>query len=228
MSSSTQNGDRRAPLRLTLNALGRPDFEKFLPHMKLDKEHLRSIRETIRLALGSPLLSLRQYIRHLFDHGASAATYMFRHLEAATKKGNVVVERLTIPVNLFARLWTSQNLVSRLVFMLAAPKDHMSKELTGEGGILGGVCPTMEEVKNTPLASLRHAYNEAKAAAATEKKTTLLQIQLADLLLPALEELDEEVPDRITFARAFVMSVGPEGTIIWGAGGELGGTSLEE
>ncbi len=84
------------------------------------------------------------------------------------------------------------------------------------------------------LASLKNAYHPVKEVAAKETKTTLIRVNLTDLMLAAEEELAKkklpiELPNgRITFARAFVIGVGSEGTIIWMTGGNLGEDSIHE
>jgi hypothetical protein len=243
MPTIGQDGKWEDCLSMTLTVLELPDFEKILPYLKLSEADALAVQEYLPFltlneldnqAVGSPLLSIRQYVRHMFDFGPEAAYHMYLRMEKAVKVEEVVIKRLEIPSELPAGVWMSENLVASLLFVLASPKAQMAKELAPGDEIQGIIHPTIETVGDTPWASLRQAYNEAKEVATKETRTTLIRVELSDLLLAAEEEIAKEVfpnelPNiRVSFARTFVMGVGPEGTIVWMTGGKLGGASFEE
>ena len=214
-------------LGLTLSLLGSPGLRESVPLLRLT--------ESDDQAVESPLLALRQYVRHIFDCGSDAATEMYIRIEEAVRKGTIVVDRLEVPSELPAGFWgqsltwKSEHRIATLILVLASPKERMLEEFASRNAFLGNVSLDITTARNTKSASLREAYDEAKEAAVKEGKTTVLRVELVDLASAQAQDLNIGPGNtQPSFARSFILATGPEGAVIWQAGGLLGDNTLAE
>ena len=214
-------------LELALVKLDEPDIETSDLCVDMDPAN-------VRLPC-SALLLLREYVRQFFSAGPEAASYQYGRLVNAVTNRSLTVDRIELPKKVPAGFWTSiypwhnESLAVSLVLVLTASQQTMLSEFFFRAGPLGGVFPGMKEVKKSPLQSLKMVVEEAKRAAADEERVTVLCVELVDLTVAKLEELGFEVADTyVTFARSFAMGIGPEGVVVWQAGGKNGAYTLED
>ena len=171
----------------------------------------------------SPLLVLQHFIREYFHCNPSTASFMYVQLEAAVRKGETNVDLIGAPVltsDLWAWVvsWTSAHYAACLVMMLAARKESMLTAMKAFSTSLNGI-PDLKVMRRVPTASLTDAYYEARTAAWIERKTTVLGIGLFDLHWLKLKAINEHAKYS-PFTHTFTMGIGPEGFILWQAGGE--------
>lgn len=198
------------------------------------------------LAASTNALSALWYlIDRFFSSGPSAASYFFVALEASIRhlhhdnndKNNtntiMTVHPLHIPAppsfwSDYAVPWTLPKTGMALILTLASPPHLAFDAFAHFSRSLGGDQPglSVSHMRIHPSTSLRLAVLRAKDAAVTKSRTTILGVNLRDVLHAQLCEVHgwKEIENVFaTFARMFVLGVCPGGGAkLWLVGGESG------
>lgn len=109
-----------------------------------------------------------------------------------------------------------------LILLFASSNDQTSMHaaLKCHSRRLGGL-PTYETIQNTPSASFLLTFLQAKAAALSEDKTTVMNVTLTDVHIFELARRGA-AQQHFSFAHTFTVGIAPEGVIIWQAWGKHG------
>lgn len=183
----------------------------------------------------SPLLALKKKVEAMFNCGPDAAVFIFSKLQqsvtGSTYKCQGPLIEIDISINEETRLnlnqsishlWKSCKMATTLVLLFASSNDPacIHAALKSQSYSLGGL-PTYELIQKSPSASLLHAFQQAKAAAVGEAKTTVMAVSLTDVHIFKLAERGG-AEQHFSFAHVFTVGVGPEGVMIWQAWGKHG------
>ncbi len=186
-------------------------------------------------ASSTPLKALRQYVAKLFDFGPRLASQFYARIENAVREETTIVDRLEIPLGVPTEFfadsfpWDSQQLAASLILVVAAPEEWMYDALRFQTKAMGGHSRKLKDIKETPSASLRDAFEAAKKGAMERAKTTVLCVELVDLTNATIVEMELPIAENFcSFSQTFIMGIGPDGVMILQAGGTLGGYTLEE
>lgn len=169
----------------------------------------------------TPLIALQAQVKDFFSCGTYAATNAFARMITAVRDCTCEVARFSFPIPSAAMPWNSCKLAASQVLVLAAPADAVLPALALQSRSLSGGLK-LESIRGTPTASLRAAFNEAKALATGPlQSTTIMDVTLIDVRIFELAAQGKSQPFS-TFTHSFVIGVGPEGVIIWQSWGEYG------
>lgn len=177
------------------------------------------------------LSALWHLIDRFFSSGYPAASYIFVALEASIRLCTTTVHPLHIPAP--PSFWTSSTdwhvpkTGMTLLLTLASSEKTMFDALAHFSKSLGKRAPTAEATRTASPASLRKAILRAKDEAMKKQRTTVLGVNLRDVLHAQLCEVHGKRIEAhfATFARMFVLGVCPEGAKLWLVGGEGGETA---
>ncbi|KAE9965300.1 hypothetical protein BLS_004801 [Venturia inaequalis] len=189
--------------------------------------NVRIALETARNASGTPIEVLKLQIAANISDTLPIAAYLASTMTAAIE-GNA----WTIPLfpkmfqfnaDSFAdaeNIWKSCKFVTIFIMSIAASKAGALQAIKFCSMTRGGL-PTLKLIRNTPTSSFRSAFVVAKTAAQKHGKTTVIGVALADVHI--FEMAQRGTSDQVfSFAHSFVVSVGPEGFVVWQAWGEHG------
>lgn len=191
----------------------------------------------------SVLTWIQRYLQVFFSRGPLNATHLYLRLEAAVRCQRTTVDKFCLPgispdhVDVSAP-WSSFRLSLALILILAASPIDMYETLKIYTRSLGGVPVTLAIVRDTPSQSFRAAMKVAEAQACGPQhlnvtkisaktkahmppKITILGVNFIDIghlkkstTVPGFDE------QYTSFSRYFVVGAGPEGFIVWQAGGK--------
>lgn len=182
------------------------------------------------LIANDPLSALWYVITVFFSHGPTVASYLFVALEAAIRRDSTTVHPLHIPTPpsywATAVPWDSPKVGLTLILTLAASSKGKFGAFARFSKSLGTPALKAEEMRTTKSASLRKAVLRAKDDAEKKQRTTVLGVNLRDVLFTQLCEVHGKDIEKYfaTFGRMFVLGVCPGGAKLWLVGGEGGET----
>lgn len=180
---------------------------------------IRALRRPAPNNLRSPLLTLQQQLVSMFKHGPSRATGFFVSMFAVAEQNRT---RTLFPDEDVDMSWKSCKAAATLVGLVACPPARgreVAKFLHYADDHLD---LTIDDIVNTPSASLQTAFRTAKALARGDGGiSTVITVSLADVCYFRLAAL-KRPKDYTSFAHAFVLGIGPEGVVIWQSWGEHG------
>lgn len=191
----------------------------------------------------SVLTWIQRYLRVFFSRGSQNASHLYLRLEVAVRCQRTTVDKFRVsefPTDQFALSvpWNSLRLSLALVLVLAASPEDMYETLKRYTRSLGGGPITLTRVRDTTSISLRAALTTTEAEARgwqhlsvpkittkakdhLPQKITILGVNFIDISylknsasIPGFEER------HTSFSRYFVIGAGPEGFIVWQAGGD--------
>lgn len=186
--------------------------------------------EPSALLSSNALSALWYLIDRFFSSGPSAASYFFVALEAAIRLDKTTVHPLHIPAPpsfwTDSADWNAPKVGLTLILTLAASERDMFDTFARFSRSLGKPAMRVEEMRKKGSASLRKAVIRAKDDAERKQRTTVLGVDLRDLLYAQLCEVHGKDIEKhfATFARMFVLGVCPGGAKLWLVGGEWGET----
>lgn len=182
------------------------------------------------LFVSNALSALWYLIDRFFSSGPSAASYFFVALEAAIRLDKTTIHPLHIPAPPAfwsdSADWSAPKVGLTLVLTLAASERDTFDAFARFSKSLGKPALRVEEMRKKGSASLRKAVLRAKDDAERKRRTTVLGVELRDLLYAQLCEVHGKDIEKhfATFARMFVLGVCPGGAKLWLVGGEWGET----
>ncbi|MCJ1262985.1 hypothetical protein MMC22_002855 [Lobaria immixta] len=191
----------------------------------------------------SVLTWIQRYLRVFFSRGSQNASQLYLRLEVAVRCQRTTVDKFRVsetPPNPdgLSVPWSSLRLAMSLVLVLAASPEEMYETLKRYTRSLSGGPIALARVRDTTSTSLRAAMAKAEGEArgsqhlnvvkSTTKmkdhlppKITILGVNFIDInylknsaSIPGFEEC------HTSFSRYFVIGAGPEGFIVWQAGGD--------
>jgi hypothetical protein len=179
---------------------------------------IRALRKPAPDNLQSVLLALQQQVLNIFKHGPQRATGVYGSLLEAALSG---LTKAKIPDRDLPIPWNSCRAAATLVGLLACPSGRVDEVMEFLSRDLGGPT-TLKEIRKTPSASLQTAFQDAKALACGEKRTSsVIVVSLTDVHI--FELADQGRSEGYTsFAHSFVLGIGPEGVVVWQGWGEHG------
>lgn len=190
----------------------------------------------------SALTWLQRYLQVFFARGSHNASQLYFRLDAAVKCQRTLVDKFCIPGILPDQVgipvpWNSFRISTALVLVLAASSRDMYETLERYTRCLGGSPITLAKVGDTPSQSLTAAMATAKAEAGGPQHLTVIRrtAKTKARMLPKITVLGVNFIDigylknsasipgfsesHISFSRYFVIGAGPEGFVVWQAGG---------
>lgn len=191
----------------------------------------------------SVLTWIQRYLQVFFSRGSQNAAQLYLRLETAVRCQRTLVDKLCITGVLPDQVgtlvpWNSFKILTTLLLILTSSSRDMYETLKRYTRSLGGCPITVARVRDAPSNSLRAALTTAEAAACGPQhrtvtkitaetkahmppKITILAVNFIDISylknsasIPGFEE------SHTSFSRYFVIGAGPEGFIVWQAGGD--------
>ena len=176
-------------------------------------------------SLASPLSTLNDSVRSIFDEGHERAAGKFVALR------QLVLDGLDRPVQFDANGqaigagqvgWDACELVAGTVMVLASPCDRLEnlRALRFASKILGER-PTVRIVSTVPSADIGAHFSVAKKAAIDGRvgQLTVLGVNLVDVGMLERRQAGED-PKYTSFEHTFVLGIGREGFRMWSAWGK--------
>ncbi|KAK4959190.1 hypothetical protein LTR10_003990 [Elasticomyces elasticus] len=188
-------------------AVAEPEFQ----------EITKALNPKVEQQFTSPLLALQHLIASVFLHGPLRAGGVHGSICIATEQHTTEAD---VPTENLAVEWRSCKAATTLVGLLTCPDDEVysTRKFLSQG--LGGL-PTLDEMRNTPSASLPSALRKAKALARKENFATAILVSFVDVHI--FELAAKHKAEKFTsFAHSFAIGIGPEGVIVWQAWSEHG------
>lgn len=198
----------------------------------------------------SVLTWMQRYLQIFFSRGSQNATHLYFRMDMAVRCQRTTVGKFRLSENernqvaVFAP-WNSFRLPQALILVLASSPTDMYETLKRYTHTLGGAPVTLAKVRDNPSQSLRAAMKVAEAEACSPQhlnitkttgktkghmppKITILGVKFIDI---GFMKKNATIPGfgekHTSFSRYFVVGAGPEGFIVWQAGGE-GSYALNE
>lgn len=179
---------------------------------------IRALRRPASDNVQSALLALQQQVLNIFKHGPQRATGIYGSLLEAALSG---LTKAKIPDGDLPILWNSCRAAATLVGLLACPSGRFDEVMEFLSRDLGDRT-TLKAIRETPSASLHTAFQDAKALACSEKRTSsVIEVSLTDVHIFELTERGRS-EGYTSFAHSFVLGIGPEGVVVWQSWGEHG------
>ena len=179
------------------------------------------------LAASNPLSALWYRVDRFITLGDEAASYFMVALEAAVRIDSTTVHPLHIPAppNFWSNSsnwveWTTPGGGMALFLTLASSENGMFDAFAHFTRSLGEPLPNVQEMLDKPSKSLRKAVIRAKHDAKNRGRTTILGVDLRDLLYRRLLEMYGKDEEKVyaTFGRMFVLGISPGAAKLWFAG----------
>ena len=182
----------------------------------------------------SPLMVLKHLVEAFFAKGPFKASHASEALCSAIvddhmklNGGKAIIElsnfdRKTDDYYATLLAWYPSFFIASLVLFLAAPpnKAELLAAAKSQSSCLGGR-PTFHTVRSQPSASLRTAFQTAKAAAlGPQSLTTVMVVEIVDAHW--LEAREKTPNDHLNFGHVFTLALGREGVVIWQSWGKPG------
>lgn len=191
----------------------------------------------------SVLTWIQRYLRVFFSRGSQNASQLYLRLEVAVRCQRTTVNKFRVsetPPNQdgLSVPWSSLRLAMSLVLVLAASPEEMYETLKRYTRSLSGGPIALARVRDTTSTSLRAAMAKSEAEARGSQHLNVVKIttKMKDHLPPKITILGVNFIDinylknsasvpgfeecHTSFSRYFVIGAGPEGFIVWQAGGD--------
>ncbi len=190
-----------------------------------------SQHEPPTIDISNPLLALQHLLTVFFSSGPPAASHLFVALEAAVRLDSSTIHPLHIPAPpafwTSAVNWSLPKVGLTLLLALAASEKGKLDAFARFSPTLGENPLNAKQMRETRSASLRKAVLRAKDSASTKSRTTILAVNLRDVLYTQLREVHGPGVEPLfaTFARTFALGICPGGAKLWLVGGAWGSTA---
>ncbi|KAF1949444.1 hypothetical protein CC80DRAFT_272131 [Byssothecium circinans] len=215
----------------------RPRIEPFTFFSDVDTQDVRVQALVDKLngitANSSPLTCIQTYLQALISQDFDIISYAFEHIRKTVSSAAAKSTESPITIALHStyghdakhveacqKPWWSCEVLTTCIIALAVPAKSFSTFAKYQTWGLGGHFVPDMGTRFVPSASLKQAFQRAKALAlGPGKSTSLLHVSLVDVTYADIADhgKDSGIDHKqfFNFNHWFVLGVGPEGTIIW-------------